>query len=80
VEEEFSEVRGIKLTCPDGAVGHRGGAVRYSPECVEWGFSEVPHSPGPMRQGFLCRVLGMRSPAYIRHCWCPQPNFVITEF
>src|SRR5215217_9713772 len=26
----------------------------YSPKCVEEKFSEVPHSPGPMRQGFLC--------------------------
>jgi hypothetical protein len=31
--------------------------VLYSPECVEGEFSEVPHSSGPMRQGFLCKVL-----------------------
>jgi hypothetical protein len=29
-------------------------------------FSEVPHSPGPMRQHFLCRVSGVRGPMYIR--------------
>jgi hypothetical protein len=26
-----------------------------------------PRSPGPMRQGFLCRVSRVHSPAYIRH-------------
>jgi hypothetical protein len=31
-----------------------------------WGFSEVPHSPGPMQQGFLCRVSEVRCPMYIR--------------
>ncbi len=25
-------------------------------------FSEVPHSPGPMRQGFLCKVSEVCSP------------------
>jgi hypothetical protein len=30
----------------------------YSPECVEGFFSEVEHSPGPMRQGFLCTDYG----------------------
>src|SRR5215208_44905 len=29
-------------------------------------FSEVPHSPGSIRQGFLCRKLEVRSPMYIR--------------
>ena len=29
-------------------------------------FSEVPHSPGPIRQGFLCRVSEVRGLAYIR--------------
>jgi len=38
----------------------------YSPECVELEFSEVPHSPGPMRQHFLCRVSEVHSPLYIR--------------
>jgi hypothetical protein len=28
---------------------------------VEGEFSEVPHIPGPMRQGFLCRVSEVRS-------------------
>jgi hypothetical protein len=39
----------------------------YLPECVEWVFSEVRHSPHPMLQSFLCRVSDVRSPAYIRH-------------
>jgi hypothetical protein len=29
----------------------------YSPECVECEFSEVPHGPVPMQQGFLCRAV-----------------------
>jgi hypothetical protein len=30
-------------------------------------FSEVPHRPDPMRQGFLCRVSEVPSPMYIRN-------------
>jgi hypothetical protein len=29
----------------------------YPPEYVEWAFSEVPHSPGPMQQVVLCRAV-----------------------
>src|SRR5215211_5049537 len=38
----------------------------YSPKCVEVEFSEVAHSPGHTRQGFLCRVSEVRRPTYIR--------------
>jgi hypothetical protein len=31
--------------------GSRGTSSPYSPKCVERAFSEVPHSPNPMRQG-----------------------------
>jgi hypothetical protein len=38
----------------------------YSPKCLEWGFSEVPHSPDPMRQGFLCKDYEGGGHVYIR--------------
>jgi hypothetical protein len=34
----------------------------YSRNFVLTEFSEVPHSPGPMRQGFLCKVSEVCSP------------------
>jgi hypothetical protein len=39
----------------------------YSPECVESVFSEVPRSPGPVQQEFLCRVPEVHSSSYIRN-------------
>jgi hypothetical protein len=30
--------------------------------------SKILHSPGPMQQIILCRVLGVHSPVYIRLC------------
>jgi hypothetical protein len=34
----------------------------YSPECVEGEFSEVLHSPDPMRQSFLYKVSEVCTP------------------
>src|SRR5215204_6833723 len=47
-------------------IGDSDRTVAYSPECAEWLFSEVPHSPGPMWQGFLCRLSEVRNSTYIR--------------
>src|SRR5215207_7534544 len=58
--------RGICADCINTLVQHKGTKTArrrsrrtteaYAPECVEGVFSEVEHSPGPLRQGFLCRV------------------------
>jgi hypothetical protein len=32
--------KAVSVRCADH-LGYRGGAMLYSPECVEWGFSEV---------------------------------------
>jgi hypothetical protein len=45
---------------------HRTGSEPYSPNVVEWVFSEVPHRPGPIQQVVLCRVSEGPSLMYIR--------------
>ena len=58
--------RWVSLTVPPDSSILLACCEPYSPDVVEWVVSEVPHSSGPMRQGFLCRVSAALNPVYIR--------------